>query len=263
MTRYHFDNQVEKKKISRRKVVAMFFATVIIVIVIVFGIAMLVRNIARGPEWLRSATDSAGQQVVGTFTPKSVLLAENADLKDQIQKYQVQLIDFKTTQDENTALRTELSYVQHPATVIVASVLAKPSQSLYNSLVIDRGSNDGVVVGDLVTAEGTIGLGKIASVTPNTATVELFSGPQFSGDMVMKSQNITVPAIGKGGGNFEIHIPHEINVASGDILAFPGSPDIAVGVVESVIFDARDPFQTILARTPVNIQELRFVEVVK
>ena len=83
------------------------------------------------------------------------------------------------------------------------------------------------------------------------------------GDVVMKGQSITVPATGKGGGNFEIHIPREIAVTDGDILAFPESPNVAIGVIKSIIFDPRDPFQTVLARTPVNVQELRFVEVVK
>jgi cell shape-determining protein MreC len=80
---------------------------------------------------------------------------------------------------------------------------------------------------------------------------------------VIKYQNITVPAKGRGGGNFEIHIPREIEVSDGDILVFPYDPTIAVGIVKSIEFDPRDPFQKILARTPVNIQELRFVEVVE
>jgi hypothetical protein len=63
--------------------------------------------------------------------------------------------------------------------------------------------------------------------------------------------------------DFEIHIPREIVVTDGDILGLPEYPSIAVGVVKSIIFDPRDPFQTVLARTPVNIQELNFVEVVK
>jgi len=263
MTRYHFDNQEKKKTYSRTKIAAIVLSVVVLVLIIIFVVAPVIKNIARGPEWLRNATNTAVQNGALSLASKKTLIAQINQLNAQVQSDQSQLLQLQMVQDENTALRTELSYLPNPSTVILAQVLAKPSQSLYNSLVIDRGSDNGVSVGQLVTAQGTIGLGTIASVTADTATVQLFSGPQFNGDLVMKDQNITVPAIGKGGGNFEIHIPQNITVNNGDILAFPSSPNIAVGVVESVIFDPRNPFQTVLATTPVNIQELGFVEVVK
>ncbi len=233
------------------------------VAIIVFLIAPLVRNFARGPEWLHTQVIEVEKAAITQLTPKADIIARNTELKNQIESYKAQLLELQTLRDENTKLRTELSYIKTPSEVIVAGVLAKPSQSLYNSLVIDQGSKNGITVGQLVVTQGTIGLGKISSVSANTATVELFSGPQFDTNLVMKNQNITVPAKGKGGGNFEIHIPREIVVTDGDMLALPEHPSIAVGVVKSIIFDPRDPFQTVLARTPVNLQELSFVEVVK
>jgi hypothetical protein len=112
-------------------------------------------------------------------------------------------------------------------------------------------------------AQGTIGLGVISSVSAKSATVQLFAGPQFDGDLVVRNQDITVPAKGKGSGNFEIHIPREIVVTDGDLLSLPEYPTLTVGLVKSISFDPRDPFQTVLARTPVNVQELRFVEVLQ
>lgn len=241
----------------------MVFITLAVIGLVVFVVAPAVRNIARGPEWLRGAMDKGVESGEGQLMSKKALLAENATLKDDIEKYQADALELQMVREENEKLRAELSYTQNIKTFVGAQVLAKPSQSLFNSLVIDRGSDAGIAVGQLVVTQGVVGLGKISSVSSKTATVELFSGPQFSGDLIMKNQNITVPAIGKGSGNFEIHIPREIRVIDGDILAFPESPNIAVGVVKSIIFDARDPFQTVLARTPVNVQELRFVEVVQ
>ena len=238
--------------------------TVLGVLVIVFFIAPIIQSIARGPQWLQqSMASTLADEATSLTTSKKVLIAENNKLNQQVQNDQASLLELKTLEQENNDLKTELSYLPNPQTVMVAGVLAKPSDSLYNSLIIDQGSQDGVSVGQLVTAQGTIGLGTISSVSKTTATVQLFSGPQFNGDLVMKGQKITVPATGKGSGNFEIHIPHNINVVTGDTLAFPDSPNVIVGIIESVIFDPRDPFQTVLARTPVNIQELQFVEVVK
>jgi cell shape-determining protein MreC len=263
MTRYRFDNQEKKEKTSRTKMIVIGFVIIGIVLVAIFLVAPLIKNLARGPEWLRGASEQAIQSGVTALGSKKAVLAENEDLKNKIEGYQAQTLELQMIRNENTKLRAELSYAQSLKNFIGAQILAKPSQSLFNSLVIDQGKDAGIQVGQLVVTQGTIGLGKVVSVTSKTATVELFSGPQFSGDLVMKNQNITVPAIGKGSGNFEIHIPREIKVIDGDILAFPESPDLAIGVVKTIIFDPRDPFQTVLARTPVNVQELRFVEVIQ
>lgn len=264
MTRYHFDNQEKKQKVSRTRVAVTAFSVIAAAALLVFVVAPAVQNVARGPEWLHGALEKSVSEGVGMLTPKSALLADNAALRAQVESYQAQTLELETLRDENAALRTELSYLPNPKDVLTAAVLAKPSQSLYNSIVIDQGSSHGVAVGQLVTAQGTIGLGRVSSVSAATATVELFSGPEFRGNLVVRGQkSITVPAIGKGGGNFEIHIPREIQVSDGDILAFPDNPEIAVGVAKSILFDARDPFQTVLARVPVNVQELRFVEVVR
>ncbi len=263
MTRYHFDNQIQKKVVSRKKVAGIAFAVLGIILVLVFIIPSLARNIFRGPEWFHSVAVQTAKNVVTELSPKKVIWSQNVALKNEIETYKAQLLELQILKDENEKLRNELSYIKNPAEIILAGVLAKPSQSLYNSLVIDQGSRNGLMVGQLVVTQGTIGLGKIASVSTDTATVELFSGPQFDSNLVMKNQSITVPAKGKGGGNFEIHIPREIVVTDGDILGLPEDPSIAVGVVKSITFDPRDPFQTVLARTPVNIQELNFVEVVK
>lgn len=263
MTPYRFDNKEKKQKVSRTKIVAGVFSVVVAVLVIIFVLAPLIQRLSRGPVWLTKNASSVGTDIVNAATPKRVLLAKIQTLETQIQSDQAQLLAYSDTQSENTALRTELSYIAHPVDVMAAQVLEKPSNSLYDSMIIDRGTNDGVHVGQVVTVQGTIGLGTIVTVNATTSTVKLFSSPAFDGDLVIKSANITVPAIGKGSGNFEIHIPHDINVASGDLLAFPDSPDMIVGVVKSITFDPRDPFQTVLARTPVNVQQLQFVEIVK
>lgn len=262
MTHYHFDNQVKKKKFSRVKIAGIVFV-VIIGLVVLFGLGKLIQTIARGPQWLHDSAATTLSNEVSKLSPKSVLIAKITALQNQVQDDQEKLTQLQVLQTENDALRTELSYQKNPKSVITAQVLAKPSQSLYNSLIIDRGTADGILVGQLVTAQGFVGLGTVVTVSYHTATVQLFSGPQFSQNLVLQGQNITLPAVGKGGGTFQIDIPHTTPVIVGDTLVFPNDPSVAVATVASIIFDPRDPFQTVIARVPVNIQQLDYVEVVK
>jgi rod shape-determining protein MreC len=200
---------------------------------------------------------------VSTLTPKSVLIQEIKNLKDTLAEQEALVIENEQIKEENEALKKELSYTPAVEQLLGAQVIGKPNQSLFNTLIIDRGSNQGVQLGQLVLAERSLGIGRVVGVSPTTATVELFGAPHFEGDVILAHKGVTVPAKGKGSGNFEIHIPREIAVADGDLLSFPEKPSIVIGVVKSVIFDPRDPFQTVLARLPVNVQELRFVEVLQ
>jgi hypothetical protein len=60
-----------------------------------------------------------------------------------------------------------------------------------------------------------------------------------------------------------IHGLPDDNEFDDPLIPSPSNSQWFPGVVKSIIFDPRDPFQAVLARAPVNIQELRFVQVVK
>jgi len=64
-----------------------------------------------------------------------------------------------------------------------------------------------------------------------------------------------------GGGNFEVKLPRGVDIREGDVISFPAINTQIVGVVEKIKVKAADPFQTILFKSPVNIYELRFVEI--
>lgn len=263
MTPYRFANQEKKKNVSRTKAVVVAVFLVVIVLITVFVIAPFLQSVIRGPLWLARSVEVSGGDVVTMMTPKALLVEKNKQLQEQIKTYEAQVLALQQLRDENDQLKKEVSFVTHNQEVVTVQVLGKPNQSLINSMVIGAGDKQGVHVGQLVTTQGNLGVGTVVGVASQTATVALFGAPQFSGDVLLVNKNITVPATGKGSGNFEIHIPREVAVSDGDLLAFPENPQVVVGVVKSIIFDPRDPFQTVLARAPVNVQELRFVQVVK
>jgi cell shape-determining protein MreC len=263
MTPYHFANQEKKIKVSRTRIAGVVFLVIGLIGTILIFLVPFIQRIARGPAWLASSFKDSVSSEISMLTPKSTLLAQNQALQEQVKQYEAQTLQLVQLQDENAQLTKELSYLPNPVTTVTAQVIGKPSDSIFNTLIIDQGTNQGLKIGQLVTVQHNLGIGTINSVSTKTATVGLFGAPDFTGDVLLSSKNITIPATGKGSGNFEIHIPREVGVSDGDLLAFPQNPDVVIGVVKSIIFDPRDPFQTVLARAPVNVQQLRFVEVVK
>ena len=56
-------------------------------------------------------------------------------------------------------------------------------------------------------------------------------------------------------------IPRDLTLAEGDQAVLPGINPYVVGIVQTIISDPRDPFIKALLTSPVNMQELKFVEV--
>lgn len=143
----------------------------------------------------------------------------------------------------------------------VAGILSKPNKSPYDTLVIDAGENENIEVGNLVFALGNIPIGKVAEVYGDTAKVTLFSSAREKTEVVLSGQNAFVEIIGRGGGNFEMTLPRDFIVEAGREVVLPGINPYVVARVVTIISDPRDAFSKALLVSPVNIFELKFVEV--
>ncbi len=146
---------------------------------------------------------------------------------------------------------------------VIASVLVRPPQSPYDSLIIDAGSNAGVRSGAAaVTPEG-IALGVVAEVYPKESRVKLLSSSGEKTEAILERHGVPVALEGKGAGNFRIVVPRETAVEVGDKVLTAGTPGRFVAVVGDVTLEATDAFKEVLAQTPVSIFSIRFVSILK
>lgn len=257
----HFNpnTRIKRKSSGVISIIVRVFGVFVILGIFIISGTFITRTIS-------SVTASASElisQTVNLGTPKSVLIARQKALQAQNEQLQQQLSGVQLTEDENNSLRQILNYPKISSSSIVGRVISKPSRNIYDRIVIDRGSRDGVVIGDKIIAGENSFLATIDQVNETTSEGTLESGSFFTGDAIITRLGITVPVEGKGSGNFELHVPRDLDVRDGDVMTLPGSPEFIFGIIKSVTFDERDPYQTVLARTPVNVQELKFVRIVK
>jgi cell shape-determining protein MreC len=196
------------------------------------------------------------------FTAKQSLLDENEQLMREIQRLKIEQLRTQTAAVEGSTLEKgspNIAATEH----IFASVLVRPSSTPYDILIIDRGRNDGVLVRDLVLANGAA-IGWVAHVYSHTSSITLFSSPDMNTSVRLHTEDdaIAVTARGRGNGNFLIEIPQDIVVSEGTAVTIPGSPPIPIGSVSKVVADPADSLQKIYFRLPVNIDELWLVELV-
>ncbi len=198
------------------------------------------------------------------FSSKNYLFRENENLKAQINEGQATIANYNSVLNENISLKEILGRKDVKAgmsDMILAVILGRSNQNLYDTLIIDVGIKQGIKIGDIVFALGNIPIGRVSLVYNNSSKIILFSNPGEKTQAMIVPQNIFMEVVGRGGGNFEMILPRDLTLAKGDQAILPGIVPYLLGIVETIISDPRDPFVKVLLVSPVNAQELKFVEI--
>lgn len=165
--------------------------------------------------------------------------------------------------DENTSLRRALGRFPDPAErPVLGRVISHPLLSPYDTLIADIGAaNSGPRpnIGNAVLVDGSF-LGTVSAVGPTTVQVELASAPGHEWPVRLGDR---VPAIarGRGAGNFSAEMAPGLLVNPGELVALTvNERSFNLGVVDRT-GDSGSSVETIYFRSPVNLDELRWVEI--
>jgi rod shape-determining protein MreC len=257
------------KRIKRDKLVKYIISFIILCILIYFrssvfnGLSYFSHFIFRPVIVLGN---NVGEKISNTgsyFDSKKSLLLENQDLRFKLNEQEARISNYNSILDENLKIKEILERKQDKTNMILAGILSKPNQSLYDTLVIDIGLKDGIVSGKKVFAFGNIPIGYVSEVYANSSKVNLFSISGEKTEVVMVGGDVFMEVVGRGGGNFEMILPRDFILEKGMEVVLPGITPYVLGIVEIIISDPRDSYQKALLTSPVNIQGIKFVEVEK
>ena len=261
---YLLDKKAKNKKITQIVLIGLFLLFVIYFRNPIYkGLASIAQTVFHPVIFLG---DNASKRFSGMkyfFKSKQSLFDENNDLKNKLNEASAKVSSFETILNENKELKESMGRANIETEFILGVIISKPINSLYDTLLIDAGENDGVQVGKDVFAFGNIPIGKISEVYDKTSKVLLFSSPGEKTEVILPGRNIYETIGGRGGGNFELSLVRDITLSPGEELVLPGINPYVIARVETVISDPRDSFQKVLLVSPVNIQELKFVEIRK
>lgn len=267
---YLLDKKIRRKKFSG-------FAAGVLFLIILFHFRFdIFDGLSGASQTLFRPVLTAGNIIGGKlksvgsyFASKNSLYLQNQKLQEEAKENEARMLNYNSVLSENENLKMILGRLPAQAgknekiNMVLSSILAKPNQSLYDTLVIDAGVKQGIKTGDTVFALGNIPVGRVALVYENSAKVILFSNVGERTQAIVSgpsSGNVFVEIIGRGGGNFEMILPRDLVLQKGDRVVMPGINPYVLAVVETIISDPRDPFSKALLTSPVNIQELKFVE---
>lgn len=181
-----------------------------------------------------------------TFVPfRSIInfnksLTQNQLLKTENQQLKIRLLQLEGLEDENKRLHKLLSFKEETKfSLAVSRVIAIDSSNLRRSIIIDKGKNDGIEIGNPVMAsEGVVGM--VVEIGRSVSRIILLNDIDFS----MAAKNKRSDAIGILSGSLEgtcrlkyldldedIEVGDEI-VSAGKNSRFPSG--IPVGVVVQI-----------------------------
>jgi len=262
---------LQNRQTSRRKFWLFIFIGAVIAFFFLMAIfkPRAIQNLKSGGmsfigpilQWKKNV-DHWYSQRINLFKEKEEIYNENLELKQQILELQAKAEISSILQEENKSLRALLGR-KDDKEFILAAILYRSPEIFCDTLIVDAGSKNGVEPGMRVTAFGNILLGYVTSVSGNTSEIKLISSAGEETNVVFANSNIPATAIGRGGENFEINLPRSLYVNIGEHITTLDTEPLLIGVVEKIQYHTTDPFQKIFFRFPLNIQQLRYVLIIK
>ena len=260
-------NYLHDKRNKEKKTMFLPLVIGVLVIALIFGVRVIYKGTssvtlgAARPLWsLRTSFKEKIHSYRAYFVSKKELQKEVDLLRIENSKFKLGVVDRNALDDENTKLKEILNRKKNISTLL-GVVIARPGQSLYDTLIVDVGRDHNVSVGAKVFVEGETLVGYVEEVYDKTAKVVLYSAPGQVVEALSSPGDVPLSMQGRGGGNFEIELPRDVELLIGSSVVFPDIHPYVLGTIGDVTFDPRDPFQTVLVSLPINIQHIKFVEI--
>ncbi len=179
------------KKIKRNKILKYFIFVVVLFFLIYFragifnGLSYVSQFVFRPVLILGNGIGQKLSEAGSYFYSKKSLLSENDSLKLKLSEQEARMSNYNSVLDENFKIKEILGRKNEKTDMILASILSKPNQSPYDTLVIDLGLKDNITAGQKVFALGNIPIGRVAEVYFNSSKIVLFSSPGEKTEVVI------------------------------------------------------------------------------
>lgn len=257
----------DRKKEKARKKIFLVLVLILIFFVLSFtGVFSRMGNFFHfigKPAWKTKNNVEEGLENSSMLRTKKYVFSQNLKLEEENQSLKNKMLDYEILERENIEIKRLLNRIESPSEYFLARVLVKPNKSPYDTIVIDIGKDKELYYGEKVFVLPNFPIGEIVEIYKDTALVKLYSSPDEVTSGEIDIIGASVDLIGRGGGNFEMTIPKDLSVEAGVSVVVPGLNSKILATVVDTISETKDPTNKIILKTPVNISELKWVQVLR
>lgn len=267
---------------ARRRSIAFTILLAVTLVLMAFSANPFVRDLQSGVGFAFRPIQGVLDQVAGGIASVAASIAEidrlridNAALRDENERLAIEraLNDEIRRENEQLTALLQLRAGFEYETVAV-DVLARESSEFRRVVVIGKGSNAGIAVGDVVVAAGGALAGRVSQVGPDSATVILVTDATATVIGQLVSTQAIGQVVGQLGGVLvmgeidsaeRIDLGVEVVTAGIDIGGGVRSPyprGLLIGQVIDVRRDANSVVQTAYLQPAANLDRLEFLLVI-
>lgn len=248
----------DKRKKAKKHKVFVFALCIIVLLfspILTYIYDVLEKPFARAHENVHNGGKHLSLLLDSTRFSKKQLLSHNQALQQEIKRLvaEQEYAQFFIQREEDMLNQMDLVYAD-----ILDRSLLKDS-----TLVINRGKENGLQVGDRVVASDYVLVGEVIDVFDQTSRVVLYTQTDQSQPGVLFPHDLPVDLIGYGGSNYYMDIDRAVAIEPGDVVYTSAPSGYLMAVVRDIQFDPRDPFKKVLLSPGSNIHELTYVQVLK
>ena len=192
---------------------------------------------------------------------------ENERLKEELRKYKAATTSYREAVATNMRLTKLLEFKETlPPPTLTAQIIGKDPSQWFKTLIVDRGSSDGVENGmPAVITEGVVG--QVVNTSPHYAKILLANDPNSAIDAVIQKSRVQGIIKGNGTGFDLSYVLKNVEVAQGDEVVTSGLGTIfpkglMIGTVTNVTRSRRGMFQNITVQPSVDFSQLEQVVIV-
>jgi rod shape-determining protein MreC len=197
------------------------------------------------------------------------LQERNAELEETLAQFQAELVELREITSDYQRLADLLDYIssQENQEFVTAEIIALDESGFLSTLVINRGSRDGIAKDmPVVTREGLIG--RVMDISANAAQVQLITDSNSAVSARLQTTRVEGSVEGEFPGRLKLtFVPLGEQIQEGDLVITSGlggnfPPDIVIGQVSSIRQVESGLYQEAEVQSLIDFERLEFVLVV-
>lgn len=197
------------------------------------------------------------------------LRQRNAELESEVAALRAQVIELseRASQVDTLAALVDYSRANPESRYVAADVIGRDPSPFLHYIIINRGSNDGILRGmPVVTDQGLVG--RVDAVIADASRIQLITDPLSAVNIRLQSSDVEAVLSGSITGDLSLNlIPQDVFIEEGDLVLTSGlgggyPTDLPIGQVTNIRKREADLFQEASVQPVVDFSRLSIVLVI-